>query len=321
MNLLITGGCGFIGSNFVSSILKKRSIELIVIVDSLSYAGDYTRVESFFENHKHLKFEKVDIRDFASLKEVFLKYKITHVIHFAAETHVDNSISGPREFIESNIIGTFNLLEISKELKVKRFHHISTDEVYGHLEKNSEPFKETTPYSPRNPYAASKAASDHLARAYYHTFKLPVTLSNCSNNYGPNQHDEKFIPTIIKSLLQGKKIPLYGKGDNVRDWIYVEDHCQALWLILSKGKAGETYNVGSNNEKKNIEVIFDICKSLNLDPKKSIEFVKDRAGHDFRYAIDNKKIKKELKWEPKFSFEEGLSKTIFFYKNKFSKNI
>ena len=317
MNLLITGGCGFIGSNFVQLAIKKRSaVKRIVILDALTYAADYENIRDAVDDHHKVTHENVDLKDERYVNAVFEKYNITHVMHFAAETHVDNSISGPRPFIESNIVGTFNLLEASRKHKVKRYHHISTDEVYGALGEKGK-FSESTPYDPRNPYAASKAASDHMVRAYFHTYDFPATLSNCSNNYGPNQHKEKFMPVVINSILDRKKIPVYGQGKNVRDWIYVEDHCAALWAIMLKGELGETYNVGANNEKNNLQVIYDIAKLLKVEPEDCIEFVEDRLGHDFRYAIDTSKIARELKWKPKYTFEKGLLKTVSHYKSLF----
>jgi dTDP-glucose 4,6-dehydratase len=317
MNLLVTGGCGFIGSNFLKHIIFKRrpSAKKIVVLDSLTYAANYENIKDDVDDHHKIKFVNVDLVDQRYVEGVFDKYGIDHVMHFAAESHVDNSITGPRKFIDTNIVGTFNLLEAGRKYNIKRFHHISTDEVFGSLEDKSSKFSESTPYDPRNPYAASKAASDHIVRSYYHTFGLPVTISNCSNNYGPYQHTEKFIPVIINSILKRKKIPLYGKGQNIRDWIYVDDHCSALWTILNKGTIGETYNIGANAEKSNIHLIHAICKLLKVDPEVCIEFVEDRLGHDFRYAIDNSKIKKELKWKPKHTFEKGLSKTVNHYKD------
>jgi dTDP-glucose 4,6-dehydratase len=317
MNLLITGGCGFIGSNFVDLAIKKRSVvERVVILDSLTYAADYENIRDNVEDHHKVTHENVDLKDERYVNAVFEKYRITHVMHFAAETHVDNSIASPRPFLESNIVGTFNLLEACRKYNIHRYHHISTDEVYGALGDKGK-FSESTPYDPRNPYAASKAASDHMVRAYFHTYDFPATLSNCSNNYGPNQHKEKFMPVVINSILDRKKIPVYGKGKNVRDWIYVEDHCHALWTIFTKGELGETYNVGANNEKNNLQVIYDICKVLKVDPEDCVEFVEDRLGHDFRYAIDSSKIEKELKWKPKYSYERGLLKTVSHYKSIF----
>ena len=237
-------------------------------------------------------------------------------MHFAAESHVDNSIVGPRTFIETNILGTFNLLEAARKYEIERFHHISSDEVFGHLGEKGK-FTEDTPYAPRNPYSASKASSDHLVRSYYHTYELPVTVSNCSNNYGPYQNEEKFIPTIINSILKRKKIPVYGQGLNVRDWIHVDDHCEALLTILKKGSPGETYNIGAHCEKSNLDVIQAICHILKVESEACTEFVCDRIGHDFRYAIDATKITKELKWKPKIIFEKGINKTVTHYKNNF----
>ena len=242
--------------------------------------------------------------------------KYATVVHFAEESHVDNSILGPKTFIETNVLGTLNLLEAAKTYQVERFHHISTDEVFGHLGDKGK-FSENTPYAPRNPYSASKAASDHLVRSYYYTYELPVTISNCSNNYGPYQHDEKFIPTIINSILKRKKIPLYGQGLNVRDWIHAEDHCNALLTILKKGKVGETYNIGADCEMRNLDVVNLICEILKVEPDDCIEFVCDRLGHDFRYAIDSSRIRKELRWKPKISFEKGILKTVSYYKSKY----
>ncbi len=318
MNLLITGGAGFIGANFLQYIRKKRcGAKLMVVMDSLTYAANYDNIADAVYDHPKIKFANVDIRDARYVDATFEKYGITHVMHFAAESHVDNSIVGPKAFIETNVLGTLNLLEAARKYDIQRFHHISTDEVFGHLEKGDKKFTENTPYEPRNPYSASKASSDHLVRSYYHTYEMPVTISNCSNNYGPYQHDEKFIPTIINSILKRKKIPVYGEGLNVRDWIHVEDHCNALLTILKKGKIGETYNIGANCEKRNLDVIHDVCEILKVDPEDCTEFVCDRLGHDFRYAIDNTKIKKELKWKPKITFEKGIAKTVVHYKHKY----
>ena len=312
MRLLVTGGAGFIGSNFIEYVLGNHDsrVEAVLNLDSLSYAGKEKNCDHFRKNSKY-NFRIGDITYSNQLFDIFRRFKPTHVAHFAAETHVDNSIKTPSKFIDVNVVGTNNLILAAKKYKVKRFHHISTDEVYGSLGEKGK-FKESTCYDPRNPYSASKAASDHLVRAAYHTFGLPTTISNCSN-YGPNQHKEKFIPTIINSLKKDQKIPVYGQGSNIRDWIYVEDHCEAIWKILEDGVVGETYNVGSNCEKTNLEIVHEVCKFLNLEPTSCIEFVKDRKGHDFRYAIDAKKIRRELKWKPKHTFEKGLKKTILSY--------
>ena len=312
MNLLVTGGCGFIGSNFIEHVIDKKRICKLVNVDCLSYAGSLDNTKSF-RNHPKYIFQKYDISNYKKVFDTFYKHDITHVVHLAAETHVDNSILDAEAFLSSNVLGTHSLLKAALRFKIKRFHHVSTDEVYGHLSKGDEKFSEDTPYDPRNPYSASKAGSDFLARSYFHTHKLPVTISNCSNNYGPNQHEEKFIPVVINSILKEDKIPVYGKGDNIRDWIYVTDHCAGIWKALTKGKAGETYLIGANCEKTNLEIINTLCRIFKKDPNDYISFVKDRLGHDFRYAINNSKIKKELKWLPKTSLEQGLRKTVKYY--------
>jgi len=312
MNLLVTGGCGFIGSNFIEHVIDKKQICKLVNVDCLSYAGSLDNTASFCKHPKYL-LEKYDLSNYGETYDTFYKHDITHVVHLAAETHVDNSILDADAFLSANVLGTHNLLKAALKFKIKRFHHVSTDEVYGHLGKKDKPFSESTPYDPRNPYAASKAAADFLARSYFHTHNLPATISNCSNNYGPNQHKEKFIPTVINSLLNESRIPVYGKGDNIRDWIYVGDHCKAIWKILTKGKVGETYLIGGNCEKTNLEIIHRICKILQKDADKHITFVEDRKGHDFRYAIDNSKARKELSWKPKMTLEKGLSKTVKHY--------
>jgi dTDP-glucose 4,6-dehydratase len=323
MNILVTGGLGFIGSNFIKYIINKKEVDILVNIDTITRidsAANKENAKTFDNNSKYRFYDFwLETLDHTSSKEEFKKilkqYDITHIVHFAAESHVDNSIYNPRRFIQSNILGTFNLLEIIRDFSKVRFHHISTDEVYGSLGKEGK-FVETTPYAPNSPYSASKAASDMLVRSYNHTFKVLTTISNCSNNYGPNQHKEKFIPVIINSILNNKKIPVYGNGKNIRDWIFVDDHCEAVWLVLTKGKIGETYNIGGNCEKTNLEIIKDICQTLDLNPQDYISFVEDRKGHDFRYAIDNNKINKELNWFPTTSFKDGILKTINYYKNK-----
>jgi len=313
MRLLVTGGLGFIGSNFIKWVLKNqyKKIDLLINYDSITYAADWYSDQEYGDEPKYF-FKEGDISNPRQVCYLFSKHAPTHVINFAAESHVDNSIKNPKPFIETNILGTFTLLEYAKITNVKRFHHISTDEVYGELGSTGR-FKETTPYAPRNPYAATKASSDLIVGAYNHTYGMPTTISNCSNNYGRAQHKEKFIPTVINSILNDKKIPVYGNGQNIRDWIYVDDHCSALWKILTKGKIGETYNVGSNCEKTNIDVIKAICGILNVDFNASIDYVKDRAGHDYRYAIDATKIKKELDWKPEYTFVQGLKETVKCY--------
>lgn len=323
MNILVTGGLGFIGSNFIKYIINKKEVNIIVNIDTLTKQHSAANKNNIkiFENHLKYKFYDTWLetlnhpQEKEEFKKIIKENNITHIVHFAAESHVDNSISDPRRFIESNILGTFNLLEIIRDFPEIRFHHISTDEVYGTLGDEGK-FTETTAYAPNSPYSASKASSDMLVRAYNHTFKALVTISNCSNNYGPNQHNEKFIPVVINSILNNKKIPVYGNGKNVRDWIFVDDHCEAVWFVLNSGKIGETYNIGGNCEKTNLEIINDICLILNVNPQDYISFVEDRKGHDFRYAIDNTKISNELNWYPKTSFNEGLKQTVEFYKNR-----
>ena len=311
MNLLVTGGYGFIGSNFIKLIIGKNRVNKLVNIDSLTYAADKRSLKEIEGDPKYV-FRHSDIKDYSDVYDAFYAHDITHVAHFAAETHVDNSIEGPKAFVDTNIIGTFNLLECARKFKTKRFHHVSTDEVYGELGKTGK-FKPDSPYDPKNPYSATKAASDFLVRSYGNTFGVNYTISNCSNNYGPHQNSEKFIPVVIKSLLRGDKVPVYGKGENIRDWIHVKDHGRAIWKILTQGKNGETYLVGANNEKTNLQIVKAICKLLNLNPEESISFVTDRAGHDFRYAIDASKTTTERNWNPKKNFEAGLKETIEWY--------
>lgn len=328
---MITGGAGFIGSNFVPYFCAKYPQYQIINVDKLTYAGNLDNLREC-ENMPNYTFIEADICDAEKMDELFAKYDIRGVIHFAAESHVDNSIKGPRAFINTNIIGTFNLLEAARKHwmeapnKVKsgyedcRFHHISTDEVYGALGAEGF-FRETTPYAPNSPYSASKASSDFLVRAYHHTFGMNVTTSNCSNNYGPKQHHEKLIPHIIAKALAEEPLPIYGKGENVRDWLYVLDHCKAIDLIFHTGKAGETYNVGGNNARSNIVIVKKICALLDERRPRAggkkyaelITFVADRAGHDFRYAIDASKLTNELGWHPDENFETGIVKTVDWY--------
>jgi dTDP-glucose 4,6-dehydratase len=319
MKIIVTGGAGFIGSNFIHYILKKYNDYEIINLDTLTYAGNLENLKDI-ENDSRYKFVKGDICD-KELVDKLVKDCDT-IVHFAAESHVDRSIMNPESFIKTNIMGTHNLLEAAKNNGNKRFHHISTDEVFGHLKPNDPPFNESTPMSPRSPYSASKAASDHLVNAYFNTYGLPITISNCSNNYGPFQFPEKLFPLFITNLIEDKKVPVYGDGMNVRDWLYVEDHCEAIDSILNKGKIGETYCVGGSAEKPNIEITKKIIELMGKD-ESSIEYVKDRPGHDQRYAIDFSKIKNELGWEPKVSFEEGVKKTIEWYRNNESwwKNI
>jgi dTDP-glucose 4,6-dehydratase len=323
MNLLVTGGAGFIGSNLIAHIIDKPEIRRLVNLDCLTYAGHLANLRAVESNAKYA-FEKVDLRERAAVARVVEEHDITHVLHLAAESHVDRSISGPADFITTNILGTFNLLEACRArwgaaAAGRRFHHVSTDEVYGSLGPEGY-FTETTPYSPNSPYSASKASSDLLVRAYNHTYKLPVVVTNCSNNYGPRQFPEKLIPVIIQNLLARKPVPVYGDGLNVRDWLYVVDHAEALWRVLTRGRDGETYNIGGNNEWANIRIVELVCDLLDeLAPSKGggsrslIKFVTDRPGHDRRYAIDASKIQAELGWAPSYTFERGIRETVGWY--------
>ncbi len=321
-NILITGGAGFIGSHVVRLLVNKYPSYNIINFDKLTYAGNLANLQDV-ESKSNYIFVKGDIQDKVAVLAAFAKHQITDVIHLAAESHVDRSISGPMDFIMTNIVGTANLLEASREMwgkgKHNIFYHISTDEVYGSLGKEGF-FLETTPYDPRSPYSASKASSDHLVRAYYHTYNLPVKLSNCSNNYGSHQFPEKLIPLMINNIKNNKPLPIYGKGDNIRDWLWVEDHARAIDTIFHDGKIGETYNIGGWNEWTNIDLVKQLCQimdqKLNRPAGTSeslITFVTDRAGHDKRYAIDANKIKSDLGWEPSITFEKGLEKTVDWY--------
>ena len=313
MKILVTGGYGFIGSNFINRIIDNPEVESIVNVDSCTYAAntDNLNIENIL-NYK-LTNVKTDINDTHLIESLLYVNNITHLVHFAAESHVDNSIASPDKFIKTNINGTFSLLEASRKYgQLERFHHISTDEVFGSLTDIGY-FTETTSYDPRSPYSASKAASDHLVNSYHHTYKLPITMSNCSNNYGPRQHEEKLIPKIIKNIREGKKVPIYGNGKNIRDWLYVDDHCDGIWEILKNGKNGESYNIGGDCERNNIQILQTICCLMDVKFEDTIEYVEDRKGHDYRYAIDFSKIKSQLNWTPKTNFIDGLIKTIEFY--------
>jgi len=310
MKLLITGGAGFIGSNLIHYILKNHPEDEIVNFDLLTYCGNLENLKEV-ENSPKYKFVKGDICD-VELVDGLVK-QCDAIVHLAAESHVDRSILDPGPFVNTNILGTATLLNAAIKHGNKRFHHVSTDEVFGSLGPTGL-FSEKTPYDPHSPYSASKAASDHLVRAYFHTYQLPITITNCSNNYGPYQFPEKLIPLFVTNLLQGEKVPLYGDGLNVRDWLYVEDHCQAIDVVLRKGKMGETYCIGGNEEKTNLEITHQVLNLLDFG-KDKIKHVTDRKGHDLRYAIDATKIKKELGWEPKYKFNEALEKTIDWYKN------
>jgi len=334
-NILVTGGAGFIGSNFIPYLLETNPSAHIVNLDLLTYAGDLSNLKEI-ENNPSYTFVKGDICDYVFIEKLFDTYDFEGVFHFAAESHVDNSISGPKAFIETNITGTFNLIEVARNkwmedsFKIKkgyeenRFHHVSTDEVYGTLGKTGL-FSEQTPYAPNSPYSASKASSDFLVRSYFHTYGMNVVTTNCSNNYGPKQHDEKLIPTIIRKALNNEAIPIYGDGKNVRDWLYVLDHCIGIELAFKTGKAGETYNIGGKNERDNLYIVAKICSILdnkqpNLDGKsykELISFVKDRPGHDQRYAIDATKIESELNWKAGENFESGILKTVDWYLQKY----
>jgi dTDP-glucose 4,6-dehydratase len=304
--IFVTGGCGFIGSNFVH-FLKEKTEEPIVVLDKFTYASSLNNL-----NPLEVEVVKVDLADKSSLSEVFSTYKPSKIFHFAAESHVDSSIEDVMPFVDSNVIGSINLLKLSCDYNIELFHHISTDEVYGSLQYDEKSFTEKTPYNPLNPYSASKAASDHFVMSFHNTYGLPVKITNCSNNYGPRQHKEKLIPKTILNAIRGDKIPVYGNGENIRDWIYVEDHCRAVYEVFMNGKVGEKYNIGGESEFKNIDIVKNILNILNRDYD-LIEYVQDRPGHDLRYSINNAKIKRELNWSPKYSLQEGLEKTIKWY--------
>jgi len=321
MKIIITGGAGFIGTHVVKLFVKKYPQYQIYNLDALTYAGNLENLKDI-EHLPNYQFIKADITDEKHIQQIFDEIQPNAVIHLAAESHVDRSIMNPNQFVLTNVLGTIHLLNAAKKMKdFKVFYHISTDEVYGSLGETGY-FTEKTPYDPRSPYSASKASSDHFVRSYFHTYHLPVKISNCSNNYGPYQFPEKLIPLCINNILNEKPLPIYGKGENVRDWLYVEDHARAIDIIFHHGKIGETYNIGGNSEKKNIEVVQTLCRIMNKKMNKPngyyeklITFVKDRAGHDLRYAIDFTKLKTELNWQPSVSFEEGIEKTIDWYLN------
>ena len=324
-NILITGGAGFIGSHLVRFMVNQYPNTHFINLDVLTYAGNTEKLKDI-ENISNYRFLKGDIADAKSLKKLFTEFEFDGVIHLAAESHVDQSIKKPFDFAQTNVIGTLTLLETARSVwegnyENKLFYHVSTDEVYGSLGEKDK-FLETTSYDPRSPYSASKAASDHFVRAYFHTYGLPVILSNCSNNYGPDQYPEKLIPLIIQNIVKEKPLPIYGDGKNIRDWLYVEDHVAAIDLIFNKGKVGETYNIGGNNELRNIQIVNQLIAIVDSQlgrpegySKKLITFVPDRLGHDYRYAIDSSKIEKELGWTPKTPFQKGLEKTVTSYLN------
>jgi dTDP-glucose 4,6-dehydratase len=334
-SLLITGGAGFIGSNFIPYFLENNKDVKVVNLDLLTYAGNLENLMEI-EGHEHYEFVEGDICDRKLIESLFNKHNFDGVIHFAAESHVDNSIENPDAFVRTNVFGTFNLIDVAKDFWMQspfkfkdgfensRFHHISTDEVYGTL-GDTGLFTEKTPYSPNSPYSASKASSDFLVRSYFHTYGMNVITTNCSNNYGPKQHNEKLIPTIIRKALSNDEIPIYGDGKNIRDWLYVLDHCRGINLVYKNGKLGETYNIGGRNERNNLYIVNKICEILDeVQPKiesykNQISFVKDRPGHDFRYAIDASKIERELGWKAQENFESGILKTIHWYLEKYKK--
>lgn len=332
MRILVTGGAGFIGSNLILHLYDTYPDCDILNIDKLTYASDLSRLNSIRQSNRY-SFKKVDLVDRDAVRDILSKFNPEGVFHLAAESHVDNSITGPEPFVLSNVVGTFNLLEEcrqlweqgEKELTNNRFLHVSTDEVYGELGDEGK-FTEKTPYAPNSPYSATKASSDFLVRSYHHTYGMNVVTTNCSNNFGRFQHDEKLIPTVIRSAVNHETIPVYGKGENVRDWLYVLDHCKALDLAFQKGTAGETYNIGGDNEWKNIDIVHAICSILNEevgegpdgDYNNLIEFVTDRPGHDFRYAIDATKIKQQLGWESTGNFEEKLRETVCWYVDRYT---
>jgi dTDP-glucose 4,6-dehydratase len=327
-NVLITGGAGFIGANFVRYLLATDSEVRIVTLDLLTYAGSLSNLQDLPDAERH-SFVCGDIREHRLVARLLREHRIDTLIHFAAESHVDRSISGPDDFVQTNLVGTFSLLESARQYWLDasnaerpervRFHHISTDEVYGTLQAGDAAFTEATPYAPNSPYSASKAGSDHLVRAYFHTYGLPVTTTNCSNNYGPYQHAEKFIPTVIRACVEGKPIPVYGDGSNIRDWLYVDDHCRGIDTVLRRGAIGETYNIGGGNEWANLEIVEKICAIMdqrrprNQPHRNLISFVTDRPGHDWRYAIDASRMRRELDWRPAETFETGIEKTMNWY--------
>lgn len=332
-NILITGGAGFIGANFVNYILRTEPGVSIINLDALTYAGSLENLKALPDPSRHL-FIRGDICDRSLVDRLLQEHEIDTIVHFAAESHVDRSILGPEQFIQTNIVGTHTLLQAAKNYWLEgihqaktrpeerfRFHHISTDEVFGSLEADEPPFSETTPYSPNSPYAASKAASDHLVRAYSHTYGLPITITNCSNNYGPYQFPEKLIPLMINNAMRGKLLPIYGDGQQIRDWLYVEDHCEAIWLVLTQGIPGETYNIGGGNQPANLELVETLCEIMDellpdapqVPHRSLIQYVPDRPGHDRRYAMDITKIQDQLGWVPRHTYTQGLLDTVRWY--------
>lgn len=323
MKILVTGGCGFIGSNFLNLLVPRYPDYEFLNLDALTYAGNPLNL-SEIQDLPNYHFQKLDLAKEGVTLQTVKDFHPDIIVHFAAESHVDRSIKGPRAFLESNVVATYNLLEAARhawgdDLEGKVFHHVSTDEVYGELGPTGQ-FQESTPYAPSSPYSASKAASDHYVRAWHRTYGLPVKITNCSNNYGPYQFPEKLIPVMVMNAAESKPLPVYGKGENVRDWLYVQDHCEAIWAVIQRGQIGETYNIGGNAERSNLEVVNGICKAVSILQNRPldevtglIEFVADRPGHDFRYAMNIDKISAEVGWLPRISFEEGLFKTVKWY--------
>jgi len=331
MRILVTGGAGFIGSNLILYLHEKYPDYEFLNLDKLTYASDLSYLDEVRDSNRY-RFSKIDLVNRSAVRDIVQKFRPQGVVHLAAESHVDNSIAGPEPFIHSNVVGTFNILEECRELwnemgtpEKNRFLHVSTDEVYGTLQDEGY-FTENTPYAPNSPYSASKAGSDFIVRSYFHTYGMNVVTTNCSNNYGPHQHEEKLIPVVIRTAIKHKKIPVYGKGENVRDWLFVKDHCKALDVVFHTGKAGETYNIGGNNEWKNIDLVRHICQILNEEAGEGpegdyaslISFVTDRPGHDYRYAIDASKIRDELGWEPSRHFDDMLRETVTWYLEKYT---
>lgn len=327
--ILVTGGAGFIGSNFIHLVLKVDPEVTIINLDALTYAGSLENLKGLPDPERH-QFIEGDITDQQLVRKVIRDYEIDTIVHFAAESHVDRSILGPGQFVQTNIVGTFNLIEEARQAwlvdkilgdQPVHFHHVSTDEVYGTLQSHEPAWTEEIAYAPNSPYSASKASSDHLIRAYYHTFGLPITITNCSNNYGPRQYPEKLIPLMVLNAIEGKPLPIYGDGKQIRDWLYVEDHCEAIWRVIKEGVVGETYNIGGNNQPTNLEIVETICSILderlpdsqNRPHRSLMEFVQDRPGHDRRYAMDITKIGSELGWEPREWLKSGLEKTVNWY--------